>query len=54
MNEPPRVRCMPGEEAWAVLSALTAVFLLSMPLLVDQAFLRPSPTGPVHSSIGRP
>jgi hypothetical protein len=45
---------MPGEEAWTVLSALTMVFLLTMPLLVDQAFLRPSPTGPVRSSIGRP
>lgn len=54
MNEPPRVRCMPGEEAWAVLSAPTVVVLLSMPLLVDQALLRPSPTGPVHSAIGRP
>lgn len=54
MNKAARMRLVLGEEAWAVITAMTMVFLLKMPLPIERGFLRPIPIGQVHSSIRRP
>jgi hypothetical protein len=45
---------MLGEEAWDVIAAMTMVFLLMMPLPIEQGLITPCATGAPQRSVGRP